>query len=119
MQKNFIEMNRDFPMYHVLLILTDGGIHDLRECIDLIVDCSYEPLSVIIIGLGDSFDFKSMEIMDADDVTLISGIGVQQQRDIVNFVNFNEVKEEYAERIGVKVEDIDINDPDFGDMLSE
>jgi hypothetical protein len=96
MQKNFIEMNKEFPMYHVLLILTDGGIHDLRECIDLIVDCSYDPLSVIIIGIGDTYDFKSMDIMDADDVTLISGIGQTQQRDIVNFVNFNDIKHDYA-----------------------
>ena len=75
MQKSFIEMNKEFPMYHVLLILTDGGIHDLRECIDLIVDCSFEPLSVIIIGLGDSTDFDSMEIMDADDMVLVNGVG--------------------------------------------
>jgi len=37
----------------------------------------------------------------------------------VNFVNFNEVKTEYAQRIGKSVEEIDINDPEFGDMLSE
>ena len=79
MQKNFIEMNKEFvkfPMYHVLLILTDGGIHDLRETIDIIVDLSYEPLSVIIIGIGDDSDFCSMDILDADDVVLNSGIGV-------------------------------------------
>jgi len=62
-------------MYHVLLILTDGGIHDLRECIDLIVDVSFEPLSVIIIGIGGDSDFKSMDIMDADDIVLVNGVG--------------------------------------------
>ena len=75
MQQKFIELNKELPMYHVLLILTDGGIHDLRECIDLIVDCSFEPLSVIIIGIGGDSDFQSMDIMDADDVTLINGVG--------------------------------------------
>jgi hypothetical protein len=77
MQKGFIEMNKDFPMYHVLLILTDGGIHDLRECIDIIVECSFEPLSVIIIGIGGNSGFESMEIMDADDVVLVNGVGMR------------------------------------------
>jgi hypothetical protein len=76
MAGNFIDINKAFPMYHVLLILTDGGIHDLRETIDIIVDLSYEPLSVIIIGIGDDSDFCSMDILDADDVVLNSGIGV-------------------------------------------
>lgn len=119
MQKRFIELNKEFPMYHVLLILTDGGIHDLRESIDLIVDCSFEPLSVIIIGIGDDSDFCGMEIIDADDVVLVNGLGQTQQRDICNFVNFNEVKRHYAEIAGIDIKDVDINSPDFGDLLSE
>jgi hypothetical protein len=53
-----------------LLILTDGNIHDVRETIDLVVECSYEPLSVIIVGIGDDSDFASMSILDADDLEL-------------------------------------------------
>ena len=56
-------------VYHVILMLTDGCIHDMRETIDLIVEASELPLSVIIIGIGDA-DFKNMEILDADEFEL-------------------------------------------------
>ncbi len=46
-------------MYHIVLILTDGSIHDLRETIDLIVECTNYPLSLIVIGLGDG-DYTAM-----------------------------------------------------------
>lgn len=56
-------------VYHVILMLTDGCIHDMRETIDLIVAASELPLSIIIIGIGDA-DFKNMEILDADEFDL-------------------------------------------------
>ena len=37
--------------YHVLLILTDGAINDEEQTIAAIVDASFTPLSIIIIGL--------------------------------------------------------------------
>jgi hypothetical protein len=119
MQKFFIERNKDFPMYHVLLILTDGNIHDIRETIDLIVECSFEPLSVIIVGIGDDSDFAAMDCLDADENVLINGVGGEAQRDIVNFVKFNGVKRDYAARVGIDLADVNINDGEFGDMLSE
>lgn len=39
--------------YHILLILTDGVIHDLEATIDVIVESSALPVSIIIIGVGD------------------------------------------------------------------
>ena len=53
-------------MYHIFLILTDGDIHDLRETIDVIVECSNYPLSIIIVGIGDA-DFTAMDQLDSDD----------------------------------------------------
>lgn len=61
-------------MYHILLILTDGCIHDMRETIDLIVECTNYPLSIIIIGLGNG-DYTAMERLDSDDKTLKDGMG--------------------------------------------
>jgi hypothetical protein len=46
-------------MYHILLLLTDGKMHDIRDTIDLIVECSFYPLSIIIVGIGNN-DFKAM-----------------------------------------------------------
>ena len=55
----YMKSNISLPMYHILLILTDGQMHDIRETIDLIVECSNYPLSIIIVGIGNE-DFVSM-----------------------------------------------------------
>jgi hypothetical protein len=39
--------------YNILLILTDGEIHDMQATVDLIVQASELPLSIIIIGVGN------------------------------------------------------------------
>lgn len=57
------------PIYHVLLILTDGVIHDMERSKQILVDLSFMPCSVIIIGLGDE-DFEDMEELDGDHVKL-------------------------------------------------
>lgn len=78
--------------YHILMILTDGVIDDMQETIDALVKGSFYPLSVIIIGIGDA-DFKNMEILDGDNVPLISSIGEKRMRDLVQFVPFNKFKD--------------------------
>lgn len=40
------------------------------------------PLSIIIVGIGDE-DFDKMDILDADDVPLVSSWGETMKRDIV------------------------------------
>lgn len=79
-------------MYHILLILTDGEIHDMRETKDLIVECSDYPLSIIIIGIGSGTDFANMIELDGDDVVLTNSKGERARRDIVQFVKFNDFK---------------------------
>jgi hypothetical protein len=44
--------------YSVLLIITDGAINDPDETVDTIVELSYFPASVIIVGVGDA-DFSA------------------------------------------------------------
>jgi hypothetical protein len=70
------------------MILTDGVIDDLQETIDALVEASFQPLSIIIIGIGDA-DFKKMEILDGDMVPLVSSSGKKRTRDLVQFVPFN------------------------------
>ena len=41
----------------------------MKETAKLVVDMSYLPVSIIIVGIGDE-DFASMEILDADEQTL-------------------------------------------------
>ena len=72
--------------------MTDGIINDLQETIKEIVIGSELPLSIIIIGIGDA-DFGMMEELDGDVVPLYSELlKKQRQRDIVQFVPFNEFK---------------------------
>jgi hypothetical protein len=49
-------------------------MHDIRDTIDLIVECSNYPLSIIIVGIGDE-DFVSMNFLDSDDIQLRDGQG--------------------------------------------
>lgn len=56
-------------MYHVMLILTDGEIHDMQETKDLIIELSKLPVSIIIVGVGNE-RFENMEVLDSDDVIL-------------------------------------------------
>jgi len=52
-------------MYHILLIITDGCIHDMDETKNLIVEASNLPLSIVIIGVGNA-DFKDMRELDSE-----------------------------------------------------
>ena len=49
----YMKANVQLTMYHILLILTDGAIHDMRETLDVIVEMSKYPVSIIIIGVGN------------------------------------------------------------------
>ena len=78
--------------YYILMILTDGIIIDMQETIDCIVEGSKLPLSIVIIGIGDT-NFTNMHILDGDEVPLIDSFGKIRKRDIVQFVEFNKFKE--------------------------
>jgi hypothetical protein len=72
--------------------LTDGVINDLEKTIIEIVRGSTMPLSIIIVGVGNA-DFEQMELLDGDVSPLYSKIlGKYVARDIVQFVPFNEVR---------------------------
>lgn len=76
-------------VYTILLILTDGAIHDLEKTIDKLVEGATKPLSVIIIGVG-SDDFSMMKQLDCDNGRLRSHEGKVAERDIVQFVSFKD-----------------------------
>ena len=61
-------------MYHVFIIITDGEIHDMKETIDIIVQLSQFPVSIIIIGVGED-DFSNMRRLDGDNDRLRSSSG--------------------------------------------
>ena len=56
---------------------------------DLLVELSSLPCSVIIIGIGKA-KFLGMRELDGDNVLLCNQAGQPVERDIVQFVEFNE-----------------------------
>jgi hypothetical protein len=72
-----------------MIILTDGEYHDSVDTIDLICQLSQYPVSLIIIGVGDSEHFGDMENLDGDKQALKSKHG-PAVRDIVQFVKFRD-----------------------------
>jgi len=71
--------------YTILLILTAGNVEDVQETKRHLIAASKDPLSVVIIGIGDA-DFSGMEFLDAFDAE------IEQGRDITKFVEFNDYK---------------------------
>lgn len=73
---NLSKMCRDMASetYFILLILTDGETHDLQASINDIIASSHLPLSIIIVGVGNA-DFKNMEVLDNDDMTMVDSSG--------------------------------------------
>ena len=78
-------------IYHILMILTDGVIVDQQATIDALVEASFLPFSLIIVGIGNDH-FQEMIELDGDAVPLKSSNGIMRMRDIVQFVHFNTYK---------------------------
>ena len=86
-----LEVSQINQQYNVLLIMTDGSITDEAETVEAIVRGSGLPLSIIIVGIGNA-DFSGMERLDGDTTPLRDRSGRQCERDIVQFVPYNEHK---------------------------
>ena len=79
--------------YYILMMLTDGNIDDIGDTIDALVEASLLPLSLIIIGIGNS-SFSNMSDICNNKEPLISSGGVKSARNIVQFISFNSYKNE-------------------------
>ena len=49
-------------------------INDMKETVDVIVEMSNYPISIIIVGLGTD-DFSNMDILDGDSIGLMNSMG--------------------------------------------
>jgi hypothetical protein len=87
--------------YQILLMLTDGIISDMEATIEQIVYASTLPMSIIIVGIGNT-DFKNMDILDADDEPLVSR-GKTMERDIVQFVPYRDFARAHPSVLSAKV----------------
>ena len=78
--------------YNILMIISDGYVHDINEIIDRIVESSKLPLSVIIIGVGADVT-SDMKQLNGEDGKLIDSNGEGLEKDIVQYVHFNDYNE--------------------------
>lgn len=86
---DFANEGEELKTYFVLLILTDGNIHDMKETVELVVDASRLPCSIIIVGVGNS-NFDQMIELDSDENLLKDHKNRYAKRDIVQFVKYRE-----------------------------
>ena len=86
--------------YHILLIVTDGNIHDMSAAKRTLVELSDYPCSIIIIGVGEE-DFSDMQALDSDKKKLKDDDGNVTYRDIVQFVPYTEAIKQH--RLGERV----------------
>ena len=103
--------------YVVLMIITDGTINDMDNCIDAIVSASKTPLSIIIVGVGDD-DFSGMVKLDSDKRMLKSRTGKVAERDIVQFTSLQDMQKiaDEAKKTGKM---LDVHDLVSRDLLAE
>lgn len=69
--------------YSILLILTAGNVEDIEATKQRLIAASNEPLSVVIVGIGEA-NFEGMDFLD--NFHHIDG----ESRDITKFVQFND-----------------------------
>eukprot|EP01123_Difflugia_compressa_P003686 TRINITY_DN1494_c0_g1_i2.p1 TRINITY_DN1494_c0_g1~~TRINITY_DN1494_c0_g1_i2.p1 ORF type:complete len:459 (+),score=133.80 TRINITY_DN1494_c0_g1_i2:164-1378(+) len=90
MAKELHANSADVQAYLILLILTDGEITDMEDTVAAIVEASYLPMSIVIVGVGPA-DFTKMNILDGDERKL-KAAGRECLRDIVQFVPYRDFK---------------------------
>jgi len=78
--------------YNILMIISDGQVHDINTIIDRIIESSKLPLSIIIIGVGSDVT-NDMKKLNGEDGKLIDSKGEALEKDIVQYVHFNDYNE--------------------------
>jgi hypothetical protein len=80
-------IQQQINQYIILFILTDGDIHDRQKVIDQLIECCVLPISIIIVGVGNG-PFDIMNEIDDDDCQMVDSRGRKTTRDLVQFVEF-------------------------------
>jgi E3 ubiquitin-protein ligase RGLG len=77
--------------YHILLIITDGDVHNIADHYKMLNLASHKALSIVCIGVGDG-PFKTMESFDDD-------MPPGRVFDNFQFVNFGEIMKYEADNL--------------------
>jgi len=82
-----IEIVRETCEYHILLIVADGQVNEVKETADAIVEASNYPISIVMVGVGDG-PWHQMNEFD-DELP-------QRRFDNFQFVELAEVFKKYS-----------------------
>ena len=66
------------------MIVTDGGLSDFSETVEVLVSLSRQPLSVVVVGVGGG-DMSKLVRLDSDTQRLQHN-NLEADRDILQFV---------------------------------
>ena len=117
-KEKFILDVKKTNVYSVLLILLSGLILDMNETKQAIFKAAKYPLSIIIVGVGDSDYLDKMEELNLDRLkSLKNKKGKNITRDVAQFVKFEKFKnypdkftQEILSKIPIQIEEyFDIN----------
>ena len=91
---DMLQFDDDCPtsIYHILVIISDGNNHDLDEMIRQLIKSERYPISVCIVGVGDE-NFSRMLQMDSRTKPLEDKDGNKSERDMCQFVRYNDFKD--------------------------
>jgi len=84
-----IKIVKQQKAYHILVIIADGQVSNVKETAAAIVEATNYPLSIITVGVGDG----PWELMEEFDDQLPT-----RKFDNFQFVNYNEVMEKAENR---------------------
>ena len=87
-----LNKNNNKLNYNILLIISDGSVHDIEEIIDSIIESSKLPLSIVIIGIGADVT-EDMKKLNGENGKLRDSRGKYLEKDIVQYVHFNDYNE--------------------------
>ncbi len=79
-------------IYHILVIISDGNNHDVDEMTRQLIKSERYPISVCIVGVGDE-NFSKMLQMDSRTKPLEDKDGNKSERDMCQFVRYNDFKD--------------------------
>ena len=86
-----------------MVLMTDGMINDLAEAKNAIVELSYLPCSLIIVGVGSNIDWGKFEQFLKAGGSIKNSDGQIGMREILEFVPFNKLKGNLSEDVLKKV----------------
>jgi len=99
------EMNASTTLsYSVLLILcSEGFVHELNETLEQICEASYTPLSIVFVGIGGG---NFSDLRDLVEEQRVSPSGKEFMRDCVSFVQLSQHRHDINKLLKVTLQDL-------------